>query len=76
MNDIKPLQTTADVIEVLGRENVETLTASSPQTVSNWKSFGWFPPNTYVVMTAALALKGRSAPASLWKMRNPAVAAE
>lgn len=76
MSDIKPLQTTADVIEVLGKKTVEQLTHSSAQTVSNWKTFGWFPSNTYVVMTAALAMKGKSAPASLWRMRNPVVAAE
>ena len=75
MSDFKSLETTAQVIEVLGREAVKRLTNSSAQDVSNWKNFGWFPANTYVVMTAALALKGKAAPASLWRMREAAHAA-
>lgn len=77
MSDFKPLQTAAEVIEALGGDDaVKALTSCSSQTLWNWKDFGRFPSNLFVVMTAALALKGKSAPASLWRMRNPAVPAE
>lgn len=76
MNDIKPLQTTTDVIEALGGDDiVRALTNCSPQTLWNWKNYGQFPAKKFVVMTAALAMKGRVASASLWGMET-AVAAE
>lgn len=76
MSDFKPVETALDVIEALGGEDtVKALTNCSNQTLWNWKSFGRFPSDTYVVMNAALAMKGKSAPVSLWRMRRP-VAAE
>jgi hypothetical protein len=76
MNDCKLLQTVDDVIGALGGvAAVKTLTECSTSTIWNWKNSGRFPSDTYVVMNAALAMRGKSAPVSLWRMRKP-VAAE
>jgi hypothetical protein len=77
MNDIKPLQTTVDVIEALGGDDaIKAMTDCSPQTLWNWKNYGQFPSKTFVMMTAALAMKGKVAPARLWGMQTAAIAAE
>jgi hypothetical protein len=69
------LETTSDVMDALGGNGaVAALTDSKPSAVSNWRSFETFPPNTYVVMTQALAAIGKEAPTSLWRMKVPAEA--
>lgn len=64
------LKTTSEVLDALGGNSaVEALTGSRPSAISNWRGFETFPSNTYIVMTEALRLKGKSAPASLWAMK-------
>lgn len=70
--DLEILETTAQVIDALGGNGaVCELTDSKPNAVSNWRGFETFPPNTYVVMTQALAAIGKTAPTSLWRMKLP-----
>lgn len=67
------LLTTSDVMDALGGNlAVAELTGSKPKAVWNWRGFDTFPSNTYVAMTAALLAKGKTAPASLWGMKQPA----
>lgn len=65
------LETTTQVMDALGGNGpVEALTASKPSTVSNWRGFSTFPSNTYVAMIHALHAVGKTAPASLWGMKQ------
>ncbi len=67
------LSTTAAIIDELGgNQGVAELTGSTNKAVSNWRGFGYFPPNTFLAMTEALRAKGKTAPAALWKMKQPA----
>lgn len=63
------LSTAADVFDKLGGVRpVAEMTGRTYDAAWNWKRFGRFPPNTYSVMTTALASNGCTAPASLWGM--------
>jgi hypothetical protein len=67
------LETTSQVMDALGGNGaVEVLTSSKPSAVSNWRGFSTFPSNTYVAMIHALHATGKTAPASLWGMKQPA----
>lgn len=68
------LITTGAVIDALnGTGAVSRLCGRSPQAVSNWRrdDRAKFPAETFVVMQAALAAIGKSAPAQLWGMDQP-----
>ena len=41
------------------------------RVVSNWRTRG-LPPETYVAFSKLLIAKDKSAPASLWRQREPA----
>jgi hypothetical protein len=65
--------TSGDVIDALGGTSaVADLTGSKPSAVSNWRTFGAFPPKTYLVLIEALAAAKHEAPASLWGMKERA----
>ncbi|SFV31272.1 hypothetical protein SAMN05216456_1287 [Devosia crocina] len=68
----KALESVDDVIRALGgtRSVMELTEAKTNQVVTNWRSLNRFAANTYVVMTDALKLKGLTAPASLWGMKE------
>jgi hypothetical protein len=70
MMHMQVLRTTADVIDALGN-NVQTakLLGVKYNTVTNWRTFGHFPPDTYVMMQRELELRDFIAPPELWKMR-------
>lgn len=77
-HDLSKLTTTRAVVTALGgTKAVAGLTGSKYSAVSNWllESNGQFPANTYVVINAALAAIGKSAPVSLWGMKIPERAA-
>jgi len=60
---------TSAVIKALGGITaVARLTDRQYNAAQNWKGFATFPPDTYVVMIAALAARGHTAPPSLWRM--------
>jgi len=72
MHDLK---TTSEVMDALGgNPAVAKLTGSKTKAVWNWRTFETFPSNTYAVMIAALQERGKTAPASLWGMKQPEVA--
>jgi hypothetical protein len=67
------LSTTREVMEALGGTSaVAKLTGRTYPAAFNWLDFKTFPSNTYVAMTTALAAQGKTAPASLWGMVEPA----
>ena len=64
---MRTLTTTAEVIEELGGfPAIVALTGCSETAPYNWKNA--FPSKTYVVIQAALAERGYTAPDSLWNM--------
>lgn len=67
---VQHLQTHDEVISFLGGfEAVKELTRrKTVSNVSMWKLRKRFPPDTYIVMTDALAAKGAAAPPALWGM--------
>lgn len=70
------LVTTSAVIDALGgTTRVARLTGRKLAAVSNWREKDNFPPDTYLVMQHALAATGRRAPARLWNMLEPGIAA-
>jgi hypothetical protein len=67
---MRMLHNTDDVIDALGGPTeVGRIIHTSGKTVWQWRNRG-FPPTTYLVLTAALALKGYAAPSHLWKMKE------
>jgi hypothetical protein len=70
MNDSR-LDTVASVIDALGGPHaVLALTGARYTALCNWRKAGNFPPDTYKLMTDALAARGNSAPARLWRQRE------
>lgn len=72
------LTTTRDVTAALGGiKAVANLTGSKYSAAANWvqESKAQFPAKTFVVLSAALAAVGKSAPPSLWGMKIPEDAA-
>ena len=58
-----------------GLKEVASLTGRRGNSaVPMWRQRGSFPSNTYAVMIAALQEQGKTAPASLWGMKQPEVA--
>lgn len=65
----KVLETTAQVIEAVGGPaKAAEITGRKYSAAWNWTKADTFPPNTYLLLTAALGEKGFTAPASLWRM--------
>jgi len=69
---IRRLQTVPDVIDALGPDRVRALTGKRSNNLTNWKASGFFPPETFLVLTDALRSLGCAAPPSLWRMIRPA----
>lgn len=66
------LSTTREVMDALGGTSaVAKLTGRTYSAAFNWLILKTFPANTYVALTDALAEKGKTAPASLWGMKQP-----
>ena len=66
------LESTTEIIDLLGGNvAVARLTSSTAKAVSNWRGFGKFPANTFLVIKAELLRVGHSAPDHLWSMREP-----
>lgn len=68
---MKMLLTTDDVLNALGnnREAADLLGVRY-NSITNWRTFGHFPPDTYVMIQEELEARGLTAPDHLWKMRN------
>jgi len=65
---LRPLDSAAEVCEVLGVSKIAKITLRNYRVAHNWKRFGRFPPNTFTAMQAALEAAGYTAPSSLWGM--------
>jgi hypothetical protein len=66
------LRTTGEVIDALGgTAKCARLLGRPPQVISNWRRSPNFPPEMYLALTAILAGRGKTAPASLWRMESP-----
>ena len=71
MEHLEPLKTIEQVFASLGgNAGLEELTGSNASTVSMWKTAGRFPSYTYLLLTDALRDTGKSAPPSLWGMKQ------
>jgi len=71
--DLENLETVDAVFTALGGPSgMQALTGSKPNTVSMWKAAKCFPSNTYLIITEALRTINKTAPASLWGMKQPA----
>jgi len=63
------LHTADEVVDALGgTKAVAELTRRKDSAVSNWRTAGKFPPNTYLLLKAALSDKNKGAPDALWSM--------
>jgi len=66
---LEHLETADQVFAALGGyTGIAEIVGCKPNRASNWKTFGSFPANTYIVLTEALRERGKTAPASLWRM--------
>lgn len=69
------IDNTTDIIATLGgTAAVARLTSTTAKAVHNWRAFGRFPANTFIVINSELIRLGLSAPAELWSMREPPAA--
>jgi hypothetical protein len=65
------LTTCTEIIEALGgTAAVSRLTRRQMAQVARWKRWGKFPPQTYLLMTQALAAGGLTAPPELWSQET------
>lgn len=63
------LSTTGQVIDALGgTAGLAKALGRRMTVISNWRTCGSFPANTYLALTAMLARSGANAPAHLWNM--------
>jgi hypothetical protein len=69
---MKKLATTIEVIEHLGgNDEVAAMIENTHyKAVANWRYFGIFPANTYVVLKKELRKHRFSAPDELWNMKR------
>jgi hypothetical protein len=69
---VKSYKNVSDIIDLLGgNTSVAHLTSRSSNAVSNWRTFGKFPAQTFLLIKAELKRRGASAPDSLWAMQEP-----
>ena len=62
----RPLETTAEVLEMLGIPFVMALTGARYKVVWGWGEAKTFPSRYFLVMTWALKKRRLSAPPALW----------
>lgn len=73
MRSMIELITTEQVMHALGGTwPVAELTGRKYTAAAHWFKGETFPPNTFLVMQAALKAKGMKAPAALWRMTEAA----
>jgi hypothetical protein len=68
MKSARRFETSTEIFDALGIENIMALTGGKYTAVLYYKASGKFPPKTYLVLKAALAAIGAEAPDSLWQM--------
>lgn len=61
------LKSASQIIDELGgTAAVSALTGRPQAQISRWRKWNKFPPQCYLIMTAALAVRGHYAAPSLW----------
>lgn len=66
---MRELQTSGEVIDALGgTAGLAAALGRRMTVVSNWRTAGSFPANTYLILTEMLARLDLTAPSHLWKM--------
>ena len=74
---VEILTNTSDVIDRLGgTSEVAKLTGKAQSAVCNWRKRGAFPADTFLIIGQALQELSCSAPPLLWRISDPAEAAE
>jgi hypothetical protein len=69
---MEQLATASQVIDALGgTTKVAKLCEASPQSVTNWRKANRLPPGTFLVINQQLARIGKTAPPSLWGIKEP-----
>ena len=69
---MKIIRTVDDVIDALGGNlKASKLLGVKYNSITNWKMFGRFPSDTYVLVQDQLMQRGQVAPDELWRMRPP-----
>jgi hypothetical protein len=64
---LRRLITARSIIAVIGgNQEVAALTKRKSQHVTNWKTTGRLPPDTFLIMSATLARKGYQASPKIW----------
>jgi len=73
---IRRLRTTSEVIDVLGGTvKAAGIMKRKPQHITNYRSTGRFPPDTYLIVIAELGKRNCTASPSLWGIAEPRRAA-
>lgn len=63
---------TRQIMDALGgTREVARITSRKVSAASMWRSLGKFPPNTYLVLKAAMDAKGIAVDPTLFGMRQP-----
>lgn len=71
--DLLDLDTTGGLIKLLGGPaEVARLTGRKIQQVNQWRVQGWFSPETFLVMSTALAARGVHPSPRLWRQTQVA----
>lgn len=71
------LETADAVIKALGgNAGLGELTGARSSRVSNWRAFGKFPSDMFLLMNDALSQRGHTAPAALWGMQESVSASQ
>lgn len=69
---MRTLQTAREIIEELGGPTaVGRIVGRSVQSIVNWRAKNRLPPDTFLLLSAALQEKQISAPPSLWGIKEP-----
>jgi hypothetical protein len=65
--------TTVDAVinELGGTSATAKITGRKDQHVSNWRAARRLPANTFLILQAELRERGKTAPPSLWGIREP-----
>jgi len=73
MRQRRELRSTGEIIDALGgNPSVQKLTKrKGGQHITNWRASGYFPPDTFLIITKALRERRLRAPASLWRIVDP-----
>jgi hypothetical protein len=68
---MQTIRSTADAIDYLGGNRAAAeLFRVKYNNITNWRTFGHFPPDTYVMIQEELNKRNLAGAPQLWKMRS------